>query len=98
MATASEPKKVRVGFIGTGAVTAYHHLPGLLLDHRAELTAICDTVPEVLEKRRAEWNVAYATTDPLALCASDKVDAVVIATRWRRPRPASTSCAKSRSA
>ena len=77
MATTSQPKKVRVGFIGTGAVTAYHHLPGLLLDPRAELTAICDTVPHVLEKRRAEWNVDYATTDPLALCAADAVDAVL---------------------
>lgn len=34
MATTSQVKKVRVGFIGTGAVTAYHHLPGLLLDPR----------------------------------------------------------------
>ena len=37
-------------FIGTGAVTAYHHLPGLRLDPRAELVAICDTDPEVLGK------------------------------------------------
>ena len=94
MATASQPKKVRVGFIGTGAVTAYHHLPGLLLDPRAELTAICDTVPEVLEKRRAEWNVAYATTDPLALCASDKVDAVVIATPNDTHRPIAVAAAQ----
>ena len=69
MATASAKPKIRVAFIGTGAVTAYHHLPGLRLDPRAELVAICDTVPELLEKRQAEWNVAHATTDPEALCA-----------------------------
>ena len=46
-----------VAFIGTGAVTAYHHLPGLRLDPRAELVAICDTDPDLLEKRKAEWNV-----------------------------------------
>ena len=42
--------KIRVAFIGTGAVTAYHHLPGLRLDPRAELVAICDTDPELLEQ------------------------------------------------
>ena len=94
MATTSQVKKVRVGFIGTGAVTAYHHLPGLLLDPRAELTAICDTVPEVLEKRRTEWNVAYATIDPLALCGSDDVDAVVIATPNDTHRPIAVAAAK----
>ena len=57
-------RKVRVGFIGTGAVTAYHHLPGLRLDPRAELVAICDTDPELLEKRKDEWNVASRDDRP----------------------------------
>ena len=59
-----------MAFIGTGAVTAYHHLPGLRLDPRAELVAICDADPEILEKRQAEWNVAHATTDPEAAVPS----------------------------
>ncbi len=29
-------RPVGVAFIGTGAVTAYHHLPGLRLDPRAD--------------------------------------------------------------
>ena len=94
MATTRADKKVRVAFIGTGAVTAYHHLPGLRLDPRAELVAICDTVPELLEKRRAEWNVEHATTDPEALCASDSVDAVVIATPNDTHRPIAVAAAK----
>ena len=89
-----QDKKVRVAFIGTGAVTAYHHLPGLRLDPRAELVAICDTVPELLEKRRAEWNVEHATTDPEALCASDAVDAVVIATPNDTHRPIAVAAAR----
>jgi predicted dehydrogenase len=80
MATGSVANKVRVAFIGAGAVTAYHHLPGLRLDPRAELVAICDTSSELLNKRQEEWNVADATTDPEALCKSENVDAVVIAT------------------
>ncbi len=94
MATALPDQKIRVGFIGTGAVTAYHHLPGLRLDPRAELVAICDTVPELLEKRRAEWQVEHATTDPLALCASDAVDAIVIATPNDTHRPIAVAAAK----
>ena len=44
MATTGD-RPVGVAFIGTGAVTAYHHLPGLRLDPRAELVAICDADP-----------------------------------------------------
>jgi predicted dehydrogenase len=94
MASAATAKKVRVAFIGTGAVTAYHHLPGLRLDPRAELVAICDTAPDVLENRRIEWNVAYATTDPLELCASDSIDAVVIATPNDTHRPIAMAAAR----
>jgi predicted dehydrogenase len=80
MSASRTARKVRVGFIGTGAVTAYHHLPGLRLDPRAALVAICDTDPEVLKKRQGEWNVEHALTDPEAVCRLDEVDAVVIAT------------------
>jgi predicted dehydrogenase len=80
MAESAAEQKVRMAFIGTGAVTAYHHLPGLGLDARAELVAICDADPLNLERRQKKWNVAIATTDPEAICALDSVDAVVIAT------------------
>jgi len=94
MSTASPGQKVRVGFIGTGAVTAYHHLPGLRLDSRAELVAISDTDPEILKKRQVEWNVAHATTDPEELCGWDHVDAVVIATPNDTHRPIAVAAAK----
>ena len=87
-------RKVRVGFIGTGAVTAYHHLPGLRLDPRAELVAICDTDAEILEKRQAEWNVEHASTDPEAVCRLDEVDAVVIATPNDTHRPIALAAAR----
>ncbi len=47
MATTGE-RPIGVAFIGTGAVTAYHHLPGLRLDPRARLVAICDAEPNIL--------------------------------------------------
>ena len=76
--SASQP--VRVAFIGVGAVMGYHHLPGLRLDSRARLAAICDTNPELLQQRKEEWDVELATTDALELCQSDAIDAVVIGT------------------
>jgi predicted dehydrogenase len=94
MPAASPASKVRVAFIGTGAVTAYHHLPGLRLDPRAELVAICDTDPAILQERQAEWNVPESTTDPIELCGLKSVDAVVIATPNDTHRPIAVAAAK----
>ena len=92
MGTGDRP--VGVAFIGTGAVTAYHHLPGLRLDPRAELVAICDTDPDVLAKRKDEWGAGFASTDPLEVCARPDVDAVVIATPNDTHRPIAVAAAR----
>ena len=34
--------KVRIAIIGAGAVSDYHHVPGIRLDPREELVAACD--------------------------------------------------------
>lgn len=47
----TEGVKVRVGLIGIGAVAAFHHIPGIRIDSRAALTAICDPDASLLEKR-----------------------------------------------
>ncbi len=94
MAASTPERPIRVAFIGTGAVTAYHHLPGLRLDSRAELVAICDTDPEILARRKAEWNVGLATTEPEELCRWEEVDAVVIATPNDTHRPIAVAAAK----
>ena len=71
---------VRVGIIGAGAVSDYHHVPGLRLDPRARLVAACDSSPELLEKRRQEWGLEKVTTSFEEICADPGIDAVVIAT------------------
>ena len=72
--------KVRIGIIGAGAVSDYHHVPGIRLDDRCCLTAVCDASPELVAKRKGEWNVELATTNYLEVCQSPDVDAVIIAT------------------
>ena len=88
-------RKYELAFIGTGAVTAYHHLPGLRLDPRAELVAICDTVPELLEQApgRVERRPRHDRSRG-ALCGWDDVDAVVIATPNDTHRPIAVAAAK----
>ncbi len=78
MPSSSQP--IRIGIIGAGAVSDYHHVPGIRLDSRCVLAAVCDTSEELLAKRKGEWGVERVTTDPLEICRGDDVDAVVIAT------------------
>ncbi len=71
---------VNIAIIGAGAVSDYHHVPGINVDPRARLVAVCDADPALLEKRKADWGVDWVTSDYEALCADDRVDAVIIAT------------------
>src|SRR3954468_16853348 len=94
MPHASSTNPVRVAIIGAGAVSDYHHVPALRLDPRAELVAVCDADPALLEKRKGEWGVDLTTTDPLELCASPEVDAVIIATPNFTHKPISVAAAR----
>jgi predicted dehydrogenase len=69
-----------VAIVGAGAVSDYHHVPGIRLDNRAELAAVCDADASLLKRRQVDWGVDRLHTDPMALCADPEVDAVVIAT------------------
>jgi predicted dehydrogenase len=84
---------VRVAIIGAGAVSDYHHVPGLRLDPRAEVAAVCDADPALLETRRAEWGVDRVTTSYEELCAAPDIDAVIIATPNFTHRPIAEAAA-----
>ena len=86
--------RVRVAIIGAGAVSAYHHVPALQLDPRAELAGVCDIDPALLEKRRRDWGVERVTTDPEAVCRDPEIDAVIIATPNFTHRPIAMAAAR----
>ncbi len=85
---------VRIAIIGAGAVSDYHHVPGIRLDRRARLAAICDADEGLLERRKREWGVENATTDAESLCADPEVDAVVICTPNFTHRPIALAAAR----
>ena len=72
--------KVRIGIIGVGAVSDYHHFPGIELDQRAELTGICDLNNDLLQEKKESWGVDFATNEPNQLIENDNVDAIIVAT------------------
>lgn len=80
MALKASRGPVRIAIVGAGAVSDYHHVPGIRLDPRAELVAVADTNAELVERRRGEWGVSVATTDVDSVCIRPDVDAVIIAT------------------
>lgn len=75
----SKQAPVGIAIIGAGAVSDYHHVPGIRLDPRAELVAACDTDAELLARRRTEWSLDWTTADYRDICSDPSVDAVIIA-------------------
>jgi predicted dehydrogenase len=73
-------EKVRIAIIGAGLVSDFHHVPGIRLDPRCELAAVCDPNEQLLEQRKKEWGPAKYTTDYEKIAADRDIDAVIIAT------------------
>lgn len=90
----SEPP-IRIAIIGAGAVSDYHHVPGIRLDARAELVMACDSDESLLRRRKAEWGIDRITTSYEEVCVDDGVDAVIIATPNFTHRPMAEAAARS---
>ena len=53
----SNTPPIRIAIIGAGAVSDYHHVPGINIDPRCELVAVCDQSEALLEQRRSDWGI-----------------------------------------
>ncbi len=76
----SSENPVKIGIVGAGAVSDYHHVPGIKLDSRATLASVCDASSDLLEKRKSDWGVKKTTTSVEEICTDPEVDAIIIAT------------------
>jgi predicted dehydrogenase len=83
---------VRIAIVGAGAVSDYHHVPGIRLDRRAKLVAVCDPDESLLERRKSQWNVSTVTADYEQIAADPNVDAVIIATPNFTHLPIALAC------
>jgi len=72
--------RIRVGVVGTGWWATQFHLPALLGNPWAEVTALADPAPPRLQKAAQHFGIKNSFTDANALFASGLVDAVIIAT------------------
>lgn len=85
---------IRIGIIGAGAVSDYHHVPAIRLDPRAKLVAACDADGSLLARRQQEWGLEKVSTDAQALAADPDIDAVIIATPNFTHRPIAVAAAR----
>lgn len=89
-----ENAKVRIALIGVGAVAAFHHIPGIRIDPRAKLVAICDPAEQLLHQRQKEWGIPKAVTNYEEIANDPNIDAVIIATPNNTHVPIATACIK----
>lgn len=85
---------IRYAIIGAGAVSDYHHVPGIRLDPRAKLVAVCDPNQALLEQRRKDWGIDKLTTDYREIANDPDVDAVIIATPNDTHKDISVACSR----
>jgi UDP-N-acetylglucosamine 3-dehydrogenase len=68
-------RRLRTGVIGCGAIAQKGHIPAILRSDKAELVAIADIDPELLEKTARRFKVAKTFTDYQAML-EEKLDMV----------------------
>jgi predicted dehydrogenase len=71
---------IGVGIIGSGGIALANHIPGFAHCPGAQVVALCDSNPLVLEKARAASGIEAAYSDYEQLLDRKDVHAVVIAT------------------
>ena len=85
-------RKVRIAIIGAGAVADFHHVPGIKLDPRAELAAVCDPNLELLEKRQRDWGPTKKTPRYEDIARDPDIDAAIICTPNYTHLPITMAC------
>lgn len=83
---------VRIAIIGAGAVADYHHVPGIKLDPRAKLVAICDPNEQLLAQRQKDWGPTKHTTKYEEIAEDPDIDAVIICTPNFTHLPITLAC------
>lgn len=80
-------RKLRVGIVGTGNIAQAVHIPGWQDNPDAEITAVCDIVPQRVRKVAEENDVSHVFEDYRKLLKLKEVDVVDVCTPNRVHTP-----------
>ncbi len=72
--------KIGVALIGSGGISLANHLPGIRRCSQAQVVALCDNNPAVLEKASLQSGITATYSDYHEVLARPEVDAVIVAT------------------
>jgi predicted dehydrogenase len=75
----SAPERVRIGVLGCGPISQFAHFEACRRAPSAELYAICDVAPNLLERMAAVHQPAVTYQDYDELLTDPNVDAVIVA-------------------
>ena len=75
-------KKLRIGFVGCGAIANHKHLPALKMIDEVEVVAFCDIIEERAIETAKEWGIegAKTYTDYKELLKDETIDIVHVCT------------------
>jgi len=89
-------KKVGIGVIGCGGISAEHLKSYALFPEICEIVAVSDSILERAEVRKREFNVPSAYQNYIELLKDDRVDAVSICTPHNLHAPIAVEAAEAR--
>jgi predicted dehydrogenase len=75
-----EDRRLRIGVLGCGPIAQFAHLEASVKARNADLHAVCDAAPDLLERMAATYAVPRAFSDYDAMLADPEVEAVIVAT------------------
>ena len=77
--TAKEARRLRVGVLGCGQIAQAAHFDSCIKARNADLYAICDSAPDLLERMASTHRPERAFSSYEEMLADPQVDAVIVA-------------------
>src|SRR3954471_2737304 len=74
-----DDRRLRIGVLGCGPIAQFAHFDAVRKSRNADLAAICDLAPDLLERMAAVHRPAKTFADFDAMLADPAIDAVIVA-------------------
>ncbi|MDQ6435278.1 Gfo/Idh/MocA family oxidoreductase [Mesorhizobium sp. LHD-90] len=75
-----DERRLRVGVLGAGPIAQFAHFESCTKARNADLYAICDVAPDLLQRMGAAWEPQKLHDDYDRMLADPELDAVIVAT------------------